>query len=289
LSTLWCEGKARSGTRPLTDEEAAWTRRKRQLALVRVAAGASCIVLPFAIAIVLFVVGHPLGPRRPRFDQAANIALILWTFVSLPAGILVVRDAIRHRTRLFRDLADGSVWDFAHVSVLPVSRVLIAPNERRGQVANVAAAAPWPASFHPVPFEVRHEETGEQRKGMQRRLSEDEGRELATHAQARLWSWWLVWPAIIGTGWIVAAMRGQRPALGALGVVGFAWIAFRLWRIARIREALRRDSASGVVVVVPGIAEEPEHEFLPESGMVWTMAGAPTEWRLLPLDPDEKS
>jgi len=263
-------------------------RRKRRMALTRVGAGCACMVLPFAIAIVLFIVGHPSGPPRPRFDQAANIVLILWTLVSLPAGILVVRDAIRHRTRLSRDLTDGSVWGFAEVSVLPVSRFIVAPDERRGQFANVATAAPRPDTFHPVPFEVVHEATGEQRKGTQRTLSDDEARELATHAQARLWSWWLVWPAIIGTGWIVAAMRGQRPALGALGVVGFAWIAFRLWRIARIREALRKDSAAGVVVVVPGTAEEPEHEFLPESGMVWTMASAPTEWRLSPVDPDGK-
>jgi hypothetical protein len=95
-----------------------------------------------------------------------------------------------------------------------------------------------------------------------------------------------VWPAIIGTGWIVAAMRGERPALGALGVVGFVWIAFRLRRIARIREALRRDSAAGAAIVVPGAAEEPEHEFLPESGMVWTVAGAPSDWRLTPMSRD---
>jgi hypothetical protein len=60
----------------------------------------------------------------------------------------------------------------------------------------------------------------------------------------------------------------------------------RLRRIARIREALRRDSAAGAAIVVPGAAEEPEHEFLPESGMVWTVAGAPSDWRLTPVSRD---
>jgi len=238
------------------------------------------MVIPFAIAIMLLMAGHPAGPPRPRFDQAADFVLILWTFISLPAGILVVRDAVRYRARLSRDLAHGSVWVFGEVSVLPVSRLLVAPQERRGQSANVTTAAPRPESFYPVPFEVVHDETGEQRQGMQRRLSDDEARELATHVQARLWSWWLVWPGVIGTGWIVAALRGERPALGALGIVGFVWISFRLWRTAVIRKALRKDAAAGVAVGVPARMEEPEHEFLPESGMVWTVAGRPAEWRL---------
>lgn len=286
MSTLWCEGKARSGTRRLTDEEAAWTRRTRAKALTRVGAGASCLVLPLAIAIALFIAGHPSGPPRPSFDKAAGVALILWTLVAVPAGILLIRDALRDRKRLSLDLANGTVWDFAAVSVLPVSRLFVAPHERRGHFANVARAAARPDCFVPVPFDVVHEETGEQRKGARRRLSEDEAAELASHAQVRLWSWFLLWPGIIGAGWIVGAMRGQRPALGALGIVGFAWIAFRLARVARTREALRKDSAAGVVVVVPGAAGEPEHELLPESGVVWTVAGAPSDWRLSPPSSD---
>ena len=138
-----------------------------------------------------------------------------------------------------------------------------------------------------MPFEVLHDRTGEQRHGTQRNLSDAEAQELATHSQAQLWTWYLVWPALIGTGWIVAALRGERPALGALGVVGFLWIAFRLWRMARIRHALRKDAAMGVAVAVPSKGEEPEHEFLPESGMIWTIAGVPAEWRFLPVAPDD--
>lgn len=74
------------------------------------------------------------------------------------------------------------------------------PQERRGQSARVARAAPRPVGFYPVPFEVLYDETGEQRQGTQRRLSDIEARELATHSQARLWTWFLVWPALIGTG-----------------------------------------------------------------------------------------
>jgi len=121
---------------------------------------------------------------------------------------------------------------------------------------------------------------------MQRRLSDAEAGELTTHSQARLWSWVLLWPAIIGTGWIVTALRGERPALGALGVVGFVWIALGLRRTARIREALRRDAAANAAVVVPGTAEEPEHEFLPESGIVWTVAGTRAQWRLSQVSRD---
>jgi hypothetical protein len=106
------------------------------------------------------------------------------------------------------------------------------------------------------------------------------------HAEARLWSWFLVWPAIISTCWIVAALRGERPALGALGVFGLLWITLRLRRMARIREALRRDASAGVAVSVPGTAQDPEHEFLPESGLVWTVAGSPAEWRLSQVSRD---
>lgn len=280
MSALWCDGRERTGTRPLSGEETTWARRKIQRALARMGAGGSCIVLPFVLAILLFIEGHPRGAPRPRFDQLGNVALIAWTLIFLPAGILLVRDAVRHRGRLSRDLAGGSVWTFADVSVLPISRVFVAPQERRGRSAKVAAAAPRPESYYPVPFEVVHGLTGEMRRAMQRRLSEEEARELTTHAQAGWWTWWLLPPAVLWTGWIAAAFRGKNPALGALGVVGFAWISFRLWRNTVIRRALRKDAAAGVAVVIPGREAEPEHEFLPESGSIWTVAGAPAGWRL---------
>ena len=75
----------------------------------------------------------------------------------------------------------------------------------------MTAAAPRPPGFSTTSFEVVHDETGEHRQGMQRKLSDAEAREIATHAQGPLWSWALLWPAIIGTGWIVTALRGERP------------------------------------------------------------------------------
>ena len=182
-------------------------------------AGISLVVLPFAIAIALFMAGHPpRGPARPGFDQAADVVLIVWTLIALPAGILVLRDTVRHRGRLSRDLVEGHAWDFAELSVLPASRILVAPEERRGQPVEVTTAAPRPESFHAVPVELVHAETGEKRQFLQRRLSDDEARELVAHAEEPLWSWWLVWPAIIGTGWIVASLRGERA-----GIVGM-WV-----------------------------------------------------------------
>ena len=119
------------------------------------------------------------------------------------------------------------------------------------------------------------------REGTRRRLSSDELRELETHVNARLWSWWLAWPLAIATGWIAGAIRGDKPAPGALAVVSLAWMTWRTWLALQLRQRLRLDLSARIVIAVPGISiavpgisaqsgepEDPEHEFLPLSGAV---------------------
>jgi hypothetical protein len=97
----------------------------------------------------------------------------------------------------------------------------------------------------------------------------------------------LLWPLFLCIGWIAAALRGERPALGALGVVGLAWLALRLRTAARLRAALRQDAIVGVAFIVAASERDPEHEFLPSSGALWTVAGTPVGWRQMLISQDE--
>lgn len=143
---------------------------------------------------------------------------------------------------------------------------------------------PRPENAYRVVTEVVHAEAGETRSATQRRLSDEELGELSRHAHARVWSWSFLYPAVLGTAWIVAALEGKRPWLGALAATAAVWMVFQLWRAFHVRGALRRDAVTGTAIAIAGTPKEPEHEFLPESGVVWTTAGSPAAWRFSPVD-----
>jgi hypothetical protein len=245
------------------------------------AAGAASMSVPFILAIALLALGHPQGPPRPSFELAANVVLIVWTLGALPSGILLVRDAVRRRRQLRRD---SEAWDFTGFSVLPVSRLFVAPIDRRGRPARIASAAARPEAFLAVPVNDARSPAGTPL--MQRALSRDELDEVALHARMPVWRWRLLFPISLFTVWIAAARLAGAPlpgAVGALGLFGIAWIS---WRKARVRVALRRDGAAAVAVIVPASAEQPELEFLRSSGTEWTVGGAPSAWRLAPVSSD---
>jgi hypothetical protein len=283
--TRFCAGLRESGGRALSEEErvraTAFRRRLARATVLRALQGAA--IVP-AAAVASARLGDSFGP------EVALGALVVTAFVAAGAA-LAVRDALRDRRRLGRDLRDPApVLVFAagtrSLDVLARSGRLVARDgaaaDLRERVA-VGAAAPPPrdAPTYAVSADVA---TGALALGLVRRaLSADECAELRGHAArlARIPASLVLATAAGGAAvgvWIASPERGGDGS-GALwmGVVALSW--WRAFAARRLAARLREDVGDGWVLRATA-GDLAGTELLPASRASWTARGVPAAWRL---------
>jgi hypothetical protein len=280
----FCAGLREAGERALTGVErgraAALRARLSRSAILRAAGAAAVLPAGVAGGVALAAAAGP----------TAALAAFVATAFGTAAAALAVRDALRDRVRLGRDLREeAAVRLFAagtrSLAVLAHSGRVVARDgaetDLRERAAVGAAAAP---PGDPPTYAVASDAAAQTLAlGLVRRaLSGEEREELRGHARrlARIPAALLVATALGGLG-VGASLGAERPGDGSavlwLAVVGLTW--WRALGSRRLAARLREDEADGWVLRSTA-GDLAGTELLPASRASWTSRGVPAPWRL---------
>lgn len=291
--TRFCENLPEEAPRPFTDEERGRVAAARRGWTFR--CGLRAALVPSALVSGL-PVAHVFSysPDTVTGGTIGAFAIALGVLLAFPAAILYLRDAVRIRGQLTRDLAGGEALVFRRdgrsIAILPVSRRVLERDGAPGDLATRAElgeASPPPAAAptYSVPLTMEADEV-RAHGWVKRPLTPQEHAEIAAHS-ARLGRFpiGLVAASFVVLAVSFARVRGDDAAAGVHPALLAGWVALVVlgwWRAARNRALaakLRDDDEDGWAVRAT-TGEHAGVEALPNSGVHWTAGGAPARWRL---------
>lgn len=285
----WCSGMRSDGVRTLAPEE------RDALATLRRSHARRAIAAGWVLPSLAILVGLTLELAP---NAVAGAIVCVSGGLIIPAALLFGGESLVAWRALARDVEDPRVETFVGAPVPglvqdPTIRALL----RRGALASpvsrlevlVGSCLPWSADGERVrelrPLRIVTVAGADEAGAFERRaLTERERVELRARAvreeRMPMLGWYLggiaaIWAVVITSQGASAALEyGWRP-LVALGL-GAATVGLALARRMRA-DRLRADERGGVVIL--GQTGAPRLEVLPESGLVWTVDGAPAPHR----------